>query len=459
METKPLSPLARHADHASGGFRQRRKGGDWPVRPVKLFQPANRLNRQNRQTSTEEHHEAYMRLALQAARRGMGQTSPNPAVGAVLVKRGRVIATGYHRRAGLPHAEIEALKQAGIRAHGSTMYVTLEPCNHVGRTPPCCDALIAAGVKRVVIAMNDPNPLTNGRGIACLRRAGIQVDTGVLKEEAKRLNAPFAKWVVTKMPWVIAKVAQSLDGKIATRTGESRWISSTKSRHAVHRLRRHVDAIVVGVKTVLQDDPLLSARNGARPVQAGRPIKVIVDSRLRTPLSSRCVSSASPAPTIMATTERAVRKRARFEQRGIRVLVFPPTPQGRVPLKQLFRNLAQRFQITSVLIEGGGEVLASAFQERLVDRLVWCIAPIILGGRRSPPAVGGEGVARLRQAVRLTGITIRRLGDDLMVEAGVAYSPRATEAPSAKGGRKWYRTRRVLPRGHPADGGVVRGSR
>ena len=369
-------------------------------------------------------HNIYMRLALRLAARAVGDTSPNPVVGAVIVKRGRIIGQGYHHQAGLAHAEVEALRQAGRRSRGATMYVTLEPCQHTGRTPPCCDAVVRAGIRRVVMAMKDPNPITNGRGIARLRRAGVQVATGVLEREARRLNAPFAKAITAKMPWVIAKIAQSLDGKIATRTGDSRWISSAASRAFSHQLRRQVDAVLVGVKTVLRDNPRLTARGPQTPARAGRPIKVIVDSRLRTPLSSRCLSDAFPTLTIMATTQRSTATHAPFvRRRGIEVLVFPPS-RGRVPLRRLFRELVRRYQIMSVLLEGGGEVLASALADRLVDRLVWVIAPLIIGGRDSPSAVGGAGIQRLAQAIRLRDVTLRRLGPDLVLDASVVYPRR-----------------------------------
>ena len=367
----------------------------------------------------------FMRLALRLAERAIGETSPNPVVGAVIVKRGRVVGQGYHRQAGRAHAEIEALRQAGRHAAGATMYVTLEPCHHTGRTPPCCEALIKAGIRRVVAAMRDPNPTTNGRGIARLRRAGIQVATGILEKEAKQLNAPFTKTITTKTPFCVAKIAQSLDGKIATRTGESRWISSVASRAFTHQLRRQVDAVVVGVNTVMTDNPLLTARDPRRRARPGRPVKVIVDSHLRTPLSSRCLSPRSPAPTIMATTQRSQAKRAPFERRGIEVWVFPPS-RGRVPLRRLFWELARRDQMTSILLEGGGEVLASALAERLVDRLVWVVAPLIIGGRDSPSAVGGAGIQRLAHAIRLRDVTIRRLGPDVVFEASVVYPGRPT---------------------------------
>lgn len=379
----------------------------------------------------------YMGLALRLASRALGQTAPNPAVGAVIVKGGRVIGRGYHRKAGLAHAEVDALRSAGARAAGSTMYVTLEPCNHVGRTPPCCGAIAKAGIRRMVIATKDPNPMTNGRGITALRRAGLQVTTGVLEDDAKRLIAPFAKAVTAKLPWVVAKVAQSLDGKIATSTGESRWISSPQAREATHRLRHEADAILVGVRTVLRDNPRLTARS-PRPSSYARrgarqPAVVIVDSKLRTPVSSRCLSG--PRVRVIATTERSAAKRAAFERRGIEVLVFPrraPATKAsaggrhrsngdRVPLKLLFRELVRRYGVNTLLIEGGGEVLASALAERLVDRVVWVVSPVIVGGRQSPGAVGGNGIARLSQAVRLSRVAVRRVGPDLMLDAALTY--------------------------------------
>ncbi len=360
-----------------------------------------------------------MRVALNLAARAIGDTSPNPAVGAVIVKDGRLVGRGYHRRAGLPHAEIEALRRAGKQARGATMYVTLEPCDHVGRTPPCCDAVIAAGITHVVVAMKDPNPITNGHGLTHLRRAGVAITTGVLEEEAERLNAPFVKAMTAKRPWVIAKVAQSLDGKIATTTGSSRWISSEASRRMSHQLRRGVDAILVGVNTVIADNPSLTVRFGQRPRRKDRPLKVIVDSRLRTPLSSRCLAS-SAAPAVIATTERAVKKHASYRRRRIDLIVLRPS-RGRVPLKPLLRELLVRHQVQSILIEGGGEVMASALKERVVDRLVWVVAPLIIGGRTSPSSVGGLGIRRLGQAVRLRHLTVRRVGSDIVIEADVVY--------------------------------------
>ena len=382
--------------------------------------------------------ERYMRLALALARRGLGETSPNPVVGAVVVAGGRIVGRGYHRRAGGPHAEAAALRHAGPRARGATLYVTLEPCNHTGHTPPCCDAILDAGIARVVAAMKDPNPLTNGRGIRRLRRAGVRVTTGVLDAEARRLNAPFVKCMTARMPWVVAKIAQSLDGKIATTTGQSQWISSPQARRFAHQLRRDADAVVIGVNSVLTDDPLLTARDPDRPARRRRPVKIIVDSRLRTPLARRCFSSASPAPTIVATTVTAARKRAALARRGVTVLTLPPSG-GRVPLAKLFRLLARRYELTSVLIEGGGELLAGALAERLVDRLVCITAPMVIGGKTAPSSVGGPGVPHLREAIRLTGSCgladpcVYWIGTDLVIDAAVVYPRSGSRAHGLTG--------------------------
>ena len=361
-----------------------------------------------------------MDLALRLARRAEGRTSPNPPVGAVLVKRGRLIGSGWHRQAGAAHAEIEALRRSGPERAGASLYVTLEPCNHAGRTGPCCEAILAAGISRVMVGAIDPNPVTDGRGIRRLRRAGVRVVTGVRRREAEALIAPFRKAVTSGLPFVVAKAAQSLDGKIAASSGESRWITSPASRRLGRSWRSRMDAILVGIETVLADDPRLSARPAKR--QPGCPLKVIVDSRLRTPPSARCLSPDSPARTLIATTVRAPSKAAALARRGAEVVVLPAR-RGRVPLKRLFRLLVRR-GIHSVLIEGGGEVLAGALSERLVDRIVFFVAPMLLGGRSAPGSVGGAGVSKLSQAVRLKNLRWTRVGPDLCVEADVVYPRR-----------------------------------
>ncbi len=361
-----------------------------------------------------------MRRALELAARAVGQTSPNPPVGAVLVKRGRIVGEGYHHRAGSAHAEIEALRQAGPAAQEATLYTTLEPCNHTGRTPPCCDAILRVGIAHVVVAIVDPNPRTNGRGIARLRREGVRVTTGVLRQPAQALIAPFEKVMRTGLPWVIAKIGQSLDGKIATVTGESQWITSPAARIVGHRLRSQADAILIGVTTILRDDPRLTVR-GARQ-RVGRPMKVIVDSRLQTPPAAACLSPRSPAPTLIATTVGNRLRQARLRRQGADIVVLPAR-RGRVPLRRLCRGLARR-GIHSVLIEGGGELQAVAFEERLVDRIVWCLAPRIIGGRTAPSSVGGQGIRRLRDSIRLADVQARWIGPDLCVDAAVVYPGR-----------------------------------
>lgn len=360
-----------------------------------------------------------MRLALQLAAKAHGRTAPNPMVGAVVVQRGRMVGQGYHQRAGQPHAEIIALRRAGSRSRGATLYVTLEPCQHHGRTPPCCPAIVNAGIRRVIIAARDPNPLTDGRGIRQLRRAGIDVREGLLAAESRRLNEAFETVMRRAIPLVIGKIGQSLDGKIATVSGESRWITSAAARHQAHQLRRQVDAILVGVKTVLHDDPLLTARRVGG--QAGRPVKIIVDSRLRTPPTARCLSASSPAPTIIATLAADGAARRTLERRGAEVWVFPrKAGQDSVPLTPLCRQLVRR-GVQRLLIEGGGEVLASAFAQRLVSRVVWWISPLLIGGRRAPTSVGGVGWKRLAAAPRITDMTVTRVGPDVRIEGRVRY--------------------------------------
>ena len=366
--------------------------------------------------------ERYMRLALRLARKALGETSPNPAVGAVIVKGGRIVGQGYHRRAGLPHAEVEALRQAGSKARGATLYVTLEPCNHTDRTPPCCDAILAAGIRRVAAAVEDPNPITNGRGLARLRRSRVEVLAGVLADEARSLNAPFFKVMTTGLPLVFAKMAQSLDGKIAATSGGSRWITSSPARRLVHRWRRQADAILVGVNTIVKDNPLLTARGAGRP-RPDRPIKIIMDSHLRTPVRARCLSKSSPAPTWIATTAAASTVRARrLAGRGAEVIRLKAR-HGRVPLRPLLRLLARR-GIHSVLIEGGGEMLAGALAEHVVDRIAFFVAPMLIGGRTTPGSIGGEGIRRLARAVHLSDMSVRWVGPDLCIEARVVYPHR-----------------------------------
>ncbi len=359
-----------------------------------------------------------MRQALRLAIKGRGRTSPNPLVGALVVKDGVVVGRGFHAKAGTPHAEIHALKEAGHRAKGATLYVNLEPCCHYGRTGPCTEAIIEAGIKRVVVAMTDPNPLVSGKGIKRLLEAGLEVTAGVLEKEARQLNEVFVKYITAGRPFVVCKAAVSLDGKIATRSGQSKWITSPEARAYAHRLRDWYDAVLVGIGTVLSDDPLLTAR---LPNGRGRnPVKVIVDSKARIPVNARVFSEESPAPTILATTKGAPpEKLEEIAAAGAQVVVVNEGP--RVDLQLLMDLLAEK-EITSVLIEGGAEVHASAFRSKIVDKVVWFIAPKLIGGREAPGPIGGEGIENLREALALERVKLKKIGPDIYVEGYPNYS-------------------------------------
>ncbi len=356
----------------------------------------------------------FMAEALRLAHQVQGRTRPNPAVGAVVVREGRIVGRGATQPAGGWHAERVALAEAGEAARGAVLYVTLEPCAHHGRTPPCTEAIIAAGIVEVHIAVLDPNPLVNGRGIAALQAAGIRVILGEHAEEARRLNEAFFKAIVTGYPFVIAKYAMSLDGRIATFTGDSRWISGPEARAWAHRLRAQADAVLVGVGTVLRDDPELTARPeefGAPPAEH-QPIRVVVDSRARTPLHARVLNQR--APTWIATTERADPSRlAALRARGARVIVLPPSDQG-VDLDALLRYLGAQ-EIRSVLVEGGGRLLGSLFDRGQIDKVAVFIAPLLIGGERAPGPIAGHGRPCVAQAVPLQDVEIRTLGPDLLI--------------------------------------------
>lgn len=360
--------------------------------------------------------EKYMRMALRLAEKARGRTSPNPMVGAVIVKNGRVIASGYHRKAGEPHAEANALMRAGSSAKGSTLYVTLEPCSHTNkRTPPCCPLVVEKGIKRVVVAMIDPNPDVSGDGIMRLRKEGIQVTTGVLEAEAKKLNEAFVKHVSSHMPFVTLKLAQTLDGKIATSSGESKWITGEQARKEGHKLRDSHDAILVGINTILSDDPSLTTR-----VPGGKdPVRVIVDSSLRIPLNARVLTRKSPARTILATLSGSTRKIGKLRKSGAEV-IRARSKNGRVDLRDLMRKLG-RMGIMSILIEGGSEVNASALKAGIVDKVVLFVAPMLMTGSDSICSVGGSSPLRLAHAVKLRDLSCNKVGDDLMIEGYVRY--------------------------------------
>jgi diaminohydroxyphosphoribosylaminopyrimidine deaminase/5-amino-6-(5-phosphoribosylamino)uracil reductase len=334
-------------------------------------------------------------------------------VGAVVVKGGQVVGKGYHRQAGGPHAEIHALENAGDQAKSATLYVTLEPCNHQGRTPPCTEVIVRSGVRRVVVGCGDPNPRVVGGGADYLRRRGIQVDVGILEEKCLRLNEPFVKHVTTGLPLVIAKMAASLDGKIATHLGDSHWISNERSRQFVHNLRHAVDAILVGVGTVVADNPQLTTRLSSR--KGNNPLRIILDTHLRIPVDSLVVCQIKEAPTIVATGPKPYKKRREeLEGKGVEVLSLPLV-RGRVSLPDLLKHLGN-LDITSLLVEGGAEVHGGFFYDNLVDKVYLFFAPIIIGGNRAVPMVGGFGVGRVAEALSLKDLKIRRFDNDIMVE-------------------------------------------
>ncbi len=317
----------------------------------------------------------YLRMACRLAAKAAGRTSPNPMVGAVLASGNKVIATGYHRFAGGDHAEIVALKHAGSKARGATLYINLEPCSHYGRTPPCTDALIGAGIKEVVAGMTDPNPLVAGRGFRQLRRAGIRVSHGLLEQECRLLNEAFIKYITRRLPFVTLKLAASLDGKIAAVTGDARWISGSASRKRVHQLRNHVDAVLVGAETVITDDPQLTCR-----ILGGRnPWRVVLDGRLRIPLSARLLRHPDADKTIVVTSDTAPSRKVRaLQAAGVHVWQFA-VRRGEIPWRSVLRRLAES-GIVSVLVEGGARVAASALKAGAVDKILFFYAPKILGG-------------------------------------------------------------------------------
>ena len=363
----------------------------------------------------ENNHYRYMKLALSLARKGLGRVSPNPMVGAVLVKGGRIVGKGYHRRAGFPHAEIEALRETGAKARGAALYVTLEPCAHWGKTPPCTDALIRAGVKEVVFAMRDPNPLVNGKGVRQLKKAGSKVTGGIMEKEARKLNEVFVHVMTTKLPFVTVKIAQSLDGKIATRRGESKWITGESARQYVRRLRSEADAILAGITTVLKDDPALKH---SKKIILDPNLKISTVAKLFTsgPRGSQQIIVTSPARAKTAKAER-LKKAA-----GCAIWACP-LKNGQFRLHLLFQKLVQH-SIHHLLVEGGGETIASLFEKKLVNKVIWFIAPKVIGGRRAPTSVSGEGIGRLSDAVRLKGVQLKQFDEDLCIEGEPNYVQR-----------------------------------
>lgn len=358
----------------------------------------------------------YMRRAIELARKGVGSTNPNPLVGAVIVKGNRIIGEGYHEYYGGPHAEVNAFANATEDVGGAKMYVTLEPCSHYGKTPPCAKKIVEKGIKEVVIGMKDPNPIVEGRGIKILQENGIKVTSGVLEKEVRELNDVFIKYITTKMPFCIMKTAMTMDGKIATYTGDSKWITNELSRQYVHEIRNRVSAIMVGIGTVLKDNPKLTTRLKDR--EGRNPIRVVVDSSGRIPMDCEVLNSLSEAKTIIAVTNRA--KKEKVEEiinKGAEVIVTPEKC-GKVDITYLMKELGQR-NIDSVLLEGGGTLNFSALNEKIVDKVVTFIAPKIIGGESSKTPVEGNGIEFMAEAIELENMKFTNFNQDLMIEGSL----------------------------------------
>lgn len=352
--------------------------------------------------------EFYIKRALRLAEKARGMVSPNPMVGAVIVKNGRIISEDFHRRPGTPHAEALAIGKAGEKARASSLYVNLEPCCHTEkRTPPCTKAIINAGIKKVIISMKDPNPRVSGKGITEIQKAGVEVKTGILEDRAKKLNEAYIKYITTGNPFVILKTAMTLDGKIATPEGQSKWITGEKARKSVHRLRSSVDAIMTAIGTVKADNPQLTSR-----IKGGKnPVRIIIDPNLEMPLDAKVLQS--PPETIIVTKINNAKSDYLYKS-GINMIYY----KEKLYLKWLMEKLG-KMEIASVLVEGGSSLNAHALEEGVVDKVMFFIAPIIIGGRESFPAIGGKTFKRLEDAYRIKDVSIKRLGEDILIEGYV----------------------------------------
>ena len=356
----------------------------------------------------------YMEIAIHLAKKGIGWVNPNPLVGAVIVKENKIIGQGYHTKFGELHAEREALKQCREDPKGATMYVTLEPCSHYGKTEPCTNAIIESGIKKVVIGTLDPNPKVAGKGISILKAHGIEIVTGVCKEQCLELNTIFFHYIQSKLPYVVMKYAMTMDGKIATYIGESKWITGEEARSRVQEDRNRYMGIMVGIGTVLQDDPMLTCRipNGKNPV------RIICDTSLKIPMESRIVRTAKEVPTWIATCSNDVEKRKRLESLGCEVLSFKEGKNGKVPLRKLMEVLGER-EIDSILLEGGGALNWNALEEGIVHKVDTYIAPKIFGGVKSKTPVEGKGIAMPKEGIHLKQKKITVIGKDILIESEV----------------------------------------
>jgi len=358
-------------------------------------------------------HLYFMNLAMRLALKGKGSTSPNPMVGALVVKNGRIVGAGYHEKAGFAHAEVIALDEAANLAKGATLYVTLEPCTHFGRTPPCVDRIIKSGIKEVIVGMIDPNPLNNGRGINIIKQHKIKVKVGFLEDKLKEINEAFIKHISKRMPFVTVKVAQSLDGKIATKTGDSKWITSDKSRAFSHRIRSDYDAIMVGVNTILRDNPKLDAWVSKR-----KPKKIIVDSQLSTPSHANIFSTNNQVIIVTLSTKPGQETENRKILAKMAKILDIKEKAGQINLKSMMKKLAQ-LDLTNILVEGGGTLIGSLFDEGLVDKILFFLSPKIIGGKEATSSVMGRGVERIDKAIKLKDIKLRRFGEDFLIEGYV----------------------------------------
>lgn len=361
-----------------------------------------------------DNHIKFMQIALELAKKGRGMVEPNPLVGAVIVRDNRIVGKGYHRAFGLPHAEVNAINDAGSPCKDATLYVSMEPCAHFGKTPPCVDAIKQAGINRVFFAVYDPNPITMRNGVKALKEAGIEVIGGVLEDEARDLNAPFFKLMTEKMPYVIAKWAMSLDGKIATMTGNSQWISGEKSKAYVHKLRGLMDGIIVGIGTVLVDDPLLTCR---AKFAKRRPKRIVIDSKALLPLNSRLINTINEAEVFVATTYSAPEERIkRLESAGCKIIRVNSDNNRLVDLNQIFKELGN-LQFTNVLIEGGSRIFGSLFDNDLVDKVLIFISSKIIGGANALSPVTGKGVFKVSEAIKFDKTSVKGCGHDIVIEA------------------------------------------
>jgi len=358
-----------------------------------------------------KNHEYFMRLAMKLALKAKGKTSPNPIVGALVVKNNKILGKGYHEKTGLAHAEVIALDEAGKKSKGARLYVTLEPCVHFGRTPPCVDRIIKSGIKEVIIGMIDPNPLNIGRGIKILKQHKIKVKVGFMEDELEKINEEFIKYITKRIPFITVKVAQSLDGRIATKTGDSKWITSDKSRAFAHRIRQNYDAIMVGVNTILRDNPRLNAWFSKR-----HPIKIIVDSQLSTPEDADIFSRSDRViiVTLPSRPGQETENRKILSQKA--KILEVKEKAGQINLKDMMKKLAQ-LEITNILVEGGGTLIGSLFDEGLIDKILFFVSPKIIGGKEAISSVMGRGVSRIDSAIRLKDVKLRRIGEDFLIEA------------------------------------------